>query len=60
MSVYDQATFQVNEHDEEGEVTEEAFLVHLGHVTLKFSSVQEMDRFADRIKKISTEIKENY
>ena len=60
MSVYDEATFSVNEHTEDGEVLEEGFLVHLGHVTLKFESVQEMDRFADKLRSMSKEIQENY
>ena len=52
--------WSLNLHDRDGDVYDECLLVHVGEDTiLKFTSVEELDAFADKIKGSIREIKEN-
>ena len=53
-------SWSLNLHDRDGDVYDECLLVHVGEDTiLKFTSAEELDAFADKIKGSIREIKEN-
>lgn len=60
LSVYSDATFSVNQYDQDGDVVDECVLVHVGTTILRFSTTKQLDDFVVQLQKISKEIKENY
>jgi hypothetical protein len=60
MSVYQNASFSVDQYDRDGDIVEEGVFVHLGATILQFSGVKQLDGFIEKLKKISNEVKENY
>lgn len=60
MSVYSEASFSVNQYDNDGDIVDECILVHMGNTILRFSTVNQLDSFAERLKSLSKEIKKNY
>ncbi|GIO36905.1 hypothetical protein J41TS12_17660 [Paenibacillus antibioticophila] len=60
MSVYSEASFSVNQYDNDGDVVDECILVHVGDTILRFSTISQLDGFAERLQSLSKEIKKNY
>lgn len=60
MSVYSEASFSVNQYDNDGDIVDECILVHMGNTILRFSTVNQLDSFVQRLKSLSKEIKKNY
>jgi hypothetical protein len=52
------ATFSVNQYDEDGDSFDECVLIHLNNgVILRFNDVNEVDQFAERLTKLTNEIR---
>jgi hypothetical protein len=60
MGAYNQATFSINQYDKDGDTWDECVLVHVGTTILRFSNVNQLDTFINRLQGISKEIKEEY
>lgn len=58
MSVYNQATYSINQYDKDGDAWDECILVHVGTTILRFSSMNQLDVFIKQLQGISKQIKE--
>ncbi len=53
--------FSVNTYDSDGDVIDERILLHCdGNLILNFKDVEELESFAEQVKRVAKEIRENY
>lgn len=51
-------TFSVNLNDEDGDVYDECLLLHFDNFIMRFTNLEEYDKFIDNLKSMKGEIKE--
>lgn len=59
MSEHINPCFSVNMYDSDGDVVEECVFLHMGNTVLKFKDSNELEAFADNIKKMLPELRES-